>query len=398
MTLYPNHDEAPISATLDAVSDPRVSSRTVFLSYANADRERVEVIVAALEREGLDVWWDREIPRGQNFNHAIEAALNEAHCAVVVWSQASVASEWVFNEASEARKRRILVPVFIDAVEPPLEFRHLQAAQLTDWRGDASNAEWLGLLDAVKKLVDQPSASTRVVAGRDRGGSRQAWWRTPAGGAAGAGALLFGTAVLLMALNQIGVFRASPSVVAPMPEGTSGQGRSRSPVDGQTSDGAEVMARSTGGVAAPIARDATRANRLEPATGGKLVIANQESWQLILGATPTTTTISTGGFAVLAFPDDQPAMIDAIEVFVESTSPSNVKELALLASDQSETGPFRRVAVVSVPNYRNMRGPGHELAIPPFSARYVKIEVLGWHGSQSSSGYVGTLRLLGHAR
>ena len=76
------------------MSDATLSQRTIFLSYANADRERVVSLVAALESEGMDVWWDQEIPRGQNFNRVIEAALRQAKCAIVVWSATSITSEW----------------------------------------------------------------------------------------------------------------------------------------------------------------------------------------------------------------------------------------------------------------------------------------------------------------
>ena len=130
-----------------------MSGTAIFLSYASVDRARVEALVRALQSEGLDVWWDRDIPRGKNFSRVIEEALEQATCAIVVWSRASIDSEWVFNEASEARKRGMLVPVLVDDVEPPLEFRHLQAARLVEWRGDKSDSEWAGLLEAVRGLV-----------------------------------------------------------------------------------------------------------------------------------------------------------------------------------------------------------------------------------------------------
>lgn len=102
----------------------------LFISYASADRERVEPLVQRLEQLGFSVWWDRDIAAGQNFHRVIEQALDQAKCAIVVWSRYSVNSEWVVNEASSARKRNALVPVLLDAVEPPLEFRHLQTADL----------------------------------------------------------------------------------------------------------------------------------------------------------------------------------------------------------------------------------------------------------------------------
>ena len=52
-----------------------MSGESIFISYANADRPRVEVLIKTLENQGLDVWWDRDIPRGKNFNRVIEQAL-----------------------------------------------------------------------------------------------------------------------------------------------------------------------------------------------------------------------------------------------------------------------------------------------------------------------------------
>ena len=160
-----------------------MSGGTVFFSYASVDRQRVAGLVKTLEEQGLDVWWDRDIPRGKNFNRVIEEALQQAKCVIVVWSRESIASEWVFNEASDARKRGILVPVLIDDVEPPLEFRHLQAARLVDWRGDPADPEWAGLLDAVRGLVQQAGGaptgrmrSTRASVPISIGGRRLPGW------------------------------------------------------------------------------------------------------------------------------------------------------------------------------------------------------------------------------
>jgi hypothetical protein len=85
----------------------------------------------------------------------IEKALGSAKCVIVLWSAVSVASEWVRNEASEGRRRGILVPVLIEAVDPPLAFRFLNDADLRDRSGDASDAEFARLIERVTELVAQ---------------------------------------------------------------------------------------------------------------------------------------------------------------------------------------------------------------------------------------------------
>jgi hypothetical protein len=55
----------------------------------------------------------------------------------------------VKNEAAAAVERGILVPVIIDRVRLPLEFRRKQTADLVDWRGDPAEPEFLAVWRAV---------------------------------------------------------------------------------------------------------------------------------------------------------------------------------------------------------------------------------------------------------
>jgi chemotaxis protein histidine kinase CheA len=113
----------------------------IFVSYASADRDRARAVAQALTDQGWSVWWDRTIPPGRQFDEVIEEALDSARCVVVLWSKASVASQWVKTEAAEAMRRKILVPVLIEDVKIPLEFRRLQAADLSTWTGGDTHEE-----------------------------------------------------------------------------------------------------------------------------------------------------------------------------------------------------------------------------------------------------------------
>jgi TIR domain/PDZ domain len=127
----------------------------IFISYASEDRDRARALAETLGARGWSVWWDREIPLGQSFDEVIEKALRNAKCVIVLWSTVSVVSEWVRNEASEGKRRGILVPVFIEPVDAPLAFRLLNGADLRDWSGDASDAEFARLVERVTELVAQ---------------------------------------------------------------------------------------------------------------------------------------------------------------------------------------------------------------------------------------------------
>ena len=104
----------------------------VFVSYAAEDRDRVKPIVAAIENQGLTVWWDRQIGIGSSFDREIERELDSASAVVLVWSKNSIESDWVRNEAQEGFDRGVLVPVVVDDVRQPLAFRRMQAAHLDD--------------------------------------------------------------------------------------------------------------------------------------------------------------------------------------------------------------------------------------------------------------------------
>ena len=125
----------------------------LFLSYAREDREAAELLARALTSRGWTVWWDRDIPVGRKFHKVIEQELSQAKCVIVLWSHNAVASDWVQNEAADAAQREILVPVRIDDVRLPLEFRRLQTADLCDWRKGFQSSEFESCLASVEMLV-----------------------------------------------------------------------------------------------------------------------------------------------------------------------------------------------------------------------------------------------------
>ena len=125
----------------------------VFISYASQDKPRVQRLVEVLQQQGLNVWWDRNIPPGKSFDEVIEEALGAAMCVVVIWSNPSVQSKWVKVEAAEGDRREVLVPVLFDDVRIPLEFRRIQAARLMDWDGTPTHPEMVKLLKSVQSLL-----------------------------------------------------------------------------------------------------------------------------------------------------------------------------------------------------------------------------------------------------
>ena len=129
----------------------------IFISYDSSDRAIAQKFADALESRGWSVWWDREIPLGKAFDQVIEEELNAARCVIVLWSNQSVRSRWVKTEAAAAADRDCLLPVLIEDIAIPFEFKRIQTAMLMNWRGDASDPEFSRLITAIEQLAREPA-------------------------------------------------------------------------------------------------------------------------------------------------------------------------------------------------------------------------------------------------
>lgn len=125
---------------------------SVFLSYDREDGEEARKIALALEKAGHSVWWDRHIKAGAQYSKEIDRALKEADAIVVLWSERSVDSAWVRDEAAAGRDSGRLVPVLLDSTVPPLGFRQYQTIDLSPARGRGRSAALMQLVGAVEAL------------------------------------------------------------------------------------------------------------------------------------------------------------------------------------------------------------------------------------------------------
>lgn len=127
----------------------------VFLSYKAEDRARLKLLVAALEAEGFSVWWDAHIGGGANWREDIQQHLDAAKCVIVAWSRRSVAREgnFVRDEAAQAQRRGVYLPVRLDNVQLPLGFGEIQALSLRGWRGDRFDQRFRAIAAAVRSCI-----------------------------------------------------------------------------------------------------------------------------------------------------------------------------------------------------------------------------------------------------
>jgi len=133
-----------------------MSEIDIFVSYSQDDRDRVAPLVEGLRAAGLRVWWDQNLPGGDNWHSTIQAHLEDAKCVVVVWTETSVSSRggFVREEAGVARDRGVLLPVRLDTVNPPLGFREIQALNLVNWSGGSKDTGFLNVVAAAKALTE----------------------------------------------------------------------------------------------------------------------------------------------------------------------------------------------------------------------------------------------------
>jgi hypothetical protein len=128
----------------------------VFVSYRRNDLAVVSRLVDALRSEGVDVWWDQDIPPNAPWEQTIEGELSAAGVVLVAWSAAAVASENVKAEARWARRHDRLLQVFVETCEPPLFFGERQGVGLEGWSGHASDPAFQAILRAIRtgRLAD----------------------------------------------------------------------------------------------------------------------------------------------------------------------------------------------------------------------------------------------------
>lgn len=141
------------------LGDKRMSD--IFISYNNKDKDKAKLFATLLKQHGWSVFWDKNIPPGKTFDEYISEQLDAAKCIIVLWSKNSVNSDWVKEEAQRGASRKVLVPIFIERVSPPLGFGRIEAAELFDWNGDSDEVEFQNLLQAITQLIPESEHAPR---------------------------------------------------------------------------------------------------------------------------------------------------------------------------------------------------------------------------------------------
>lgn len=106
--------------------------------------------------------------------------------------------------------------------------------------------------------------------------------------------------------------------------------------------------------------------------------------------------IRVGQEAVYAFRGGNVAKFSEFAVYLPSASPANPKEIELFAGDESPTGPFRHLALITVANGK-LRDGWQQFKFPETSAKYFRALIRSNHGENLGRIALYELQLYGEA-
>ncbi len=146
----------------------------IFISYSQKDKSKAAAMAAALEQAGLTVWWDNDLLPGDRLAATLAERIDSTLAVVVMWSETSITSDYVCDEADRARIAGSLTPVLINHVRSPVGFGQLHPHDLTSWSGAADDP---ALLEFVAHLSPNAPATgqTPVAAPPPAPKSRPFW-------------------------------------------------------------------------------------------------------------------------------------------------------------------------------------------------------------------------------
>lgn len=148
---------------------PTENTIDIYISFARHDLTKAEYLAHALEAEGMVVFGEWSNLRDEEkWNYASLQVLKDARCVIVVWSTAALESNWVKSEARFALENSKLLPIRIDASQPPIEFAQLSTLDFSNWNGERTSTLFLRLKDALMHLFGMQNST-------DIGTSKTAW-------------------------------------------------------------------------------------------------------------------------------------------------------------------------------------------------------------------------------
>jgi len=130
----------------------------IFVSYSSEDQDRVKPIVEQLQSAGYSVWWDSLLRGGPMIFKEIGDKLEKSKVVLAVWTSSSVLARWVADEVKLALSKNKLVPIRLDDVEAPIEFRTAQTIDFSMWCGQESDPAMQTLFEAITHRIESETS------------------------------------------------------------------------------------------------------------------------------------------------------------------------------------------------------------------------------------------------
>ena len=132
----------------------------VFISCKREERALATQVAGALEAAGYTQVTDLNLANSTHFGDEIDRLIRRSRVVLVLWTEASVASDWVKSEARLGRDLGTYLGVMVEPVELPVDLRYLQAEVL-----DAPLTDSLPrIVGAVREMIgpaqESPAAAT----------------------------------------------------------------------------------------------------------------------------------------------------------------------------------------------------------------------------------------------
>ena len=137
----------------------RAKHYDVFVSYKREDDTARDVLIAALQKEGFDPWWDAKLGQG-DFRHQLRDEINRCDVVIALWSQnAHARPDEVKMEMAHAFGVEKLLPLTLDNAPIPAQFAKENFLPFDGWADEKRAAQQLAhILAEARKLGAKPKA------------------------------------------------------------------------------------------------------------------------------------------------------------------------------------------------------------------------------------------------
>lgn len=127
----------PKPLSLPVTSPPALPTTTrLFISYSQQNRDFVERLTSDLEKAGFDLWWDKKLEGGDDWELRLREEIVHSTHVIPILTPEAVSSRWVRAEILLADYlRRPFHPVVLKSVQPPDMPLPLARAQWIDFSG-----------------------------------------------------------------------------------------------------------------------------------------------------------------------------------------------------------------------------------------------------------------------